>query len=235
MATTTLAQLLADAKDVADLVNNPIVSDPTWRRWANQGQERLYRLLVTKSPARFHAAVSFTLTGLGGNTTSLAADFRTLRDSGVTKDPTVPALRRTLRRFSFGERDAQGGLPSWGYGAELAYDIQADNTGAAIIVVEPASSCAGNYAYYYLRGPVAWATDGSQDTKNIDVIFDPYVDYITTWMAIKGLMKEESTETAAQLKGDLNVLADEILANFNDSADPGVIVDVTRVGGIYWR
>src|SRR3982750_2458864 len=140
---TTLAQMMVDAKDLADLLNNPIVADPTWRRWINQGVERLYRLLVVKAPARFHKSANFTLTGLGGNTVALAADFRSLRESGVTKDPTVPSQRRTLRQFNFGERDFQEQLVNWGSGRELAFDIQGGN-----IVVEPASLCAGSYAYY---------------------------------------------------------------------------------------
>jgi hypothetical protein len=226
---TTLAQIMSDAKDLADLVSNPIVGDATWRRWINQGQERLYRLLVVKAPARFHSSASFTLTGLGGNTVALASDFRHLREGGVTKDPTVPSLRHTLRRFSFGERDAQGQLPAWGAGRELAYDIQGSN-----IVVEPASLCAGNYAYYYLTGPVAWATDGTQDNTAIAAVFDPYVDFIAHWAAIKGLLKEESGETAQLLKADLKDMAEEIQAEFNEGSDPATIIDLAQVGGIYW-
>jgi hypothetical protein len=226
---TTLAQIMVDAKDLSDLVSNPIVSDPTWRRWINQGQERLYRLLVTKAPARFHKSATFTLTGLGGNTVALASDFRQLREGGVTKDPTVPSLRHTLRRFSFGERDAQGQLPAWGAGRELAYDIQGGN-----IVVEPEILSAGNYAYYYLVGPVAWATDGSQDSTAIAAVFGSYVDFIAHWAAIKGLTKEESTETAQVLKADLRDLAEEIQAEFNEGSDPATIIDVAQVGGIFW-
>src|SRR5829696_5014105 len=156
---TPLSAIMLDAKDLADLLNNTLVGDPTWRRWANQGQERLYRLLVTKAPARFHKSASFTLTGVGGNTVALAADFRQLREGGVTRNPSVPGSRQTLRRFPFGERDAQGILPAWGSGRELAYDIQGAASGATL-VIEPASLCAGSYAYYYLAGPTPWATDG---------------------------------------------------------------------------
>lgn len=226
---TPLSAIMLDAKDLADLLNNSLVGDPTWRRWANQGQERLYRLLVTKAPARFHKAQSFTLTGLGGNTAALAADFRQLRQRGVTKDPTVPGSRRTLNHFNFGERDAQGQLPAWGFGRELAFDIQAGN-----IVVEPASICAGNYAAYYLAGPVKWALDGSGDGTNIDAIYEPYVDFVAHWMAVKGAVKEDNLETAGDLKQDLRELADEIQAEFNDSSDPATIIDVDQVGGRLW-
>ncbi len=232
----TLAQIIADAKDLADLNNNPVVSEQTWRTWVNRGQESLYRLLVAKAPSRFHASAPFTLAGgVGGNTVAVAANFRQLREGGVTRDPDVPAMRRTLRRYAFGERDAQGALRAWGYGAELGYDIQADGTGATIIIIEPAPTAGGNYAYYYVRGPVTWATNGSGDAVTIDVIFEPYVDYIAHWAAIKGAIKDESTEAAAALKLDLRDIADEIMVNFDDSADPGVIYDVYRTGGVYRR
>lgn len=224
---TTLAQIFLDAKDLADMLNNPIVADPTWRRWVNQGVESLYRLLVVKAPARFHKSVSFTLTGLGGNTTAIAADFRTLRESGVTKDPTVPSQRRTLRQFNFGERDFQGQLVSWGTGRELAFDIQAGN-----IVVEPASLCAGNYAYYYLAGPVPFATDGSGDAVTIATVFEPYVDYVAHYAAIRGLAKEESSTQEQRL--NLAAMVEEIQSEFNDNSDPSTIVDMDATGGGIW-
>jgi hypothetical protein len=227
---TTLAQIMSDAKDVADMVSNPIVGDTTWRRWINQGQERLYRLLVVKAPARFHSSVSFTLVGgVGGNTQALAADFRHLRDRGVTKNPTNAAMRQTLDRFAFGERDAQGHFPVFRAWDRLGFDIQASN-----IIIEPAALCAGSYAYYYVAGPVAWATDGSGDAVAISTVLEPYVDYIAHWAAIKGLMKEESTETAQAITAHLMDLRDEILAEFGESSDPTSIVDVDRTGGTYW-
>lgn len=224
-----LSEIMLDAKDLADLLNNTLVADPTWRRWANQGVERLYRLLVTKAPARFHRAQSFTLTGVGGNTVALAADFRSLRERGVTKDPAVPSARRTLNQFNFAQRDAQGLLPAFGVGRELAYDIQAGN-----IVVEPSTLCAGNYAYYYLAGPVKWALNGSGDSVNIDTIYEPYVDFVAHDMAIKGLIKEESLDTAQALRQEQAALIEDIQSEFNDSSDPATIIDVDEVGGRIW-
>ena len=153
--------------------------------------------------------------------------LRQLREQGVTKDPTVPSARRTLRQFNFGERDAQGVLPAWGFGRELCYDIQAGN-----IVVEPASLCAGNYAYYYLAGPVAFDTTGAGDATNIATVFEPYVDFIVHWMGIKGLGKEESP--SEDLRADLMAITEEILAEFNESSDPSTIIDIEQTGGGIW-
>jgi hypothetical protein len=219
---------LTDAKDLSDLLNNPIVADPTWRRWANHGQERLYRLVYFCAPERFHKSANFTLTGVGGNTVALAADFRRLRAGGVTYQPSSQSARRTLRRFDFGERDAQGGSVSGWNGQDLGYDIQGDN-----IVVEPAASCAGPYAYYYLAAPVKWATDGSGDAVNIMSALEPYVDFIAHWMAIKAMGKDESA--TADMRADLQAISDEILAEFGATSDPAVIQDVEATGGGYWR
>lgn len=224
-----LSELLTDAKDLADLLNNPIVADTTWRRWANQGQERLYRLVMPHAPERFHKSANFTLTGVGGNTVALAADFRRMRGAGVTYYPDSQSARRTLRRYDFGERDAQGGLGVGGWnGADLAYDVQGDS-----IVVEPASSCAGPYRYYYLAAPVKWSTTGSQDATNIMSALEPYVDFIAHWMAIKGAGKDESDTTS--LREDFKAISEEILAEFSVSSDPATIQDVEATGGGRWR
>jgi hypothetical protein len=225
---TTLAQLMTDAKDRADLLNNAIVADPTWRRWINQATENLYRLLTVKDPARFYKAAPFTLAGgTGGNTVALASDFRQLLPGGVTKDPGSQSMRRSLRRFNFAERDAQGRLPAWGTVRELAYDIQAGN-----IVIEPAVVSAGNYAYYYVAGPVPWLTDGSQDNTAIASVFEPYVDFIGTHTAIKGLTKDESD--TADLRADLALIVESIQAEFNSVSDPSTITDVYATGGGIW-
>jgi len=226
--TTTLAQIVTDAKDRADMLNNSLVADPTWRRWINQATENLYRLLFVKDPARFYKTASFTLTGgTGGNSVALASDFRQLMPGGVTKDPTSQSSRRSLRRFNFAERDAQGRLPAWGVVRELAYDIQAGN-----LVIEPASVCGGSYAYYYVAGPVPWATDGSQDGVAIASVFEPYVDYIATHSAIKGLSKDESD--TAELRADLALITEAIQAEFGSSGDPTTIIDIYATGGGTW-
>ncbi len=235
---TPLSSIMADAKDLADLLNNTLVGDPTWRRWANQGKERLYRMLVVKAPARFQKSVFFTLTGgvgLGADTVQLATDFRELREGGVTKDPLVQGTRRTLHRFNFAERDAQGQLPPWGSERQLGYDIQGQAS-AANLVIEPASICAGSYAYFYLAGPAPWLTDGTQDGTNIEAVLEPYVDFVAHTMAIKALQKEESLDSAQALKQDLAGLIDEIQAEFSEGSDPATIIDVDQTGGgRFWR
>lgn len=213
----TLAQIMVDAKDRADQLNNPVVQDPTWRRWINQATEALYRILVVKDPSRFYKTAPFTLSS--GNSVALASDFRQLLPGGVTRDPSSQSMRRSLRRFNFAERDAQGRLPAWGIVRELAYDIQAGN-----LVIEPAAVAPGSYAYYYVAGPVLWATDGSQDNTAIATVFEPYVDFIATHAAIKGLQKEESD--TEDLRADLAAMTEAIQAEFGSGSDPSTITDV---------
>jgi len=225
---TTLAQLMVDAKDRADQLNNSIVADATWRRWINQATESLYRILFVKDPARFHKTSNFTIVGgTNGNIVPLASDCRQLREGGITKDPNSQSTRRSLRRFNFAERDAQGRVPAWGNSQELAYDIQAGN-----IIIEPAALAGGSYYYYYVSGPVAWATDGSQDGTAIASVYEPYVDYIATHAAIKGLIKEESDPT--DLRTDLAGIVEAIQAEFGSSGDPATITDVYATGGGVW-
>lgn len=233
---TTLANLLLGAKDRSDLLNNTVVNDVTWRRWANQAVEKLYRNLVVKAPARWHKSVFFTLAGgfgLNNNTIQLAADFRQLRPQGVTKDPLAPGSRRSLHKFDFAARDAQGQLPAWGSGRELGYDIQG-STGLANLVIEPAQLAAGSYAYNYLAGPVAWLTDGTQDGTAIAALLEPYVDFVEVDMAIKGARKDENFELSGELRDENKDRLDEILAEFNDGSDPSAIIDVDEVGGKVW-
>ena len=226
---TTLAQLMEDAKDLADLKNNTLVSDPTWRRWANQGKERLYRLLVTKAPARFHREKNATLTGVGDNAIPFDPDFRQLREQGITKDPDNQSLRTTIPPFGFAERDWQGRQPAWGVHRVLRYNIRGSEA-----VIEPAELAVGAFRYYYLTGPVVWATDGASDGSAIEAVYEPYVDFVTHCMAIKGLQKEESLDTAEALKRDLAGLIDEIQSEFNDNSDPATIIDVEDAGSRSW-
>lgn len=222
---TPLSQIVLEAKDLADMLNNPVVAEPTWRRWINRGQDRLYRLLFSQEPGRFYTSANFTLTGVGGNTVALAAGWR--RVLGVTKDPANQAARRTLRRFNFAQRDAQGSLPAWGAGRELRFDVQGSN-----IVVEPAQTCAGSYAYYYAAGPTPFATNGSDDAVNIASVFEPYVDFVATYTAIKALQKEESD--ASDMKQELEMLKQEIMDEFGSTSDPATIIDEQDTGGAYW-
>lgn len=226
---TPLSAILLDAKDLSDLLNNSVVGDPTWRRWANQGKERLYRLLVVKAPGRFHREADAVLTGVGDNAIPFPTAFRQLREQGITKDPDNQSHRITLKKFNFAARDAQGQLPAWGSGRELGYDIRSTE-----FIVEPALLCAGAYRVYYLYGPTVWATNGSDDGTNIESVFEPYVDYIAHWMAIKGAAKDENYELVQELKQDMAVLTEEIQAEFAEGSDPATIIDVDQVGTRTW-
>lgn len=220
-----LSEILSGAKDLADYQNNPSVSDVTWRRWINQAQEELYRFLFRLAPERFIASTSFALSG-GVNTAALAAGWR--RVYGVSRDPTVAATRTTLRRFMFDERDGQGNSGIGGYDSRRAYDIQGNN-----LVIEPAQFSAGNYAYWYTIGPTKWATDGSQDATAINVIFEPYVDYLEHRAAINTLGREESD--TSNLRVNLQQIRDDIEAEFGGSTEPATIVDSENTGGsTFW-
>ena len=203
----TLLQLRNAAKDVCDFVNNPQVSDPTWNQWINDGIERLYRIAFKADSGAFQTSATFTLTN-ASNSSTLPATYR--RVLGVTKDPAVPSMRKSLPKYMWGERD------SFGLQGPLSYHV----VGNAVLI-EPSAVCAGNYAVYYLTGPTVLVAD----SDTMDTILEPYDDFVTTWASIKALGKEESDNR--DLYVEIQGLTQDILEMFvmRDGDDASTIVD----------
>lgn len=203
----TLRELRDAAKDICDFVNDPNVGDPTWNRWINRGIEKLYRIIAPLGVGAFRQSWPVTLTA-ASNLMAKPANFRRL--VGVSKDPTIPALRRSLRKYNEGERDSLGIL------GPLSYREIGTN-----VAIEPANICAGNYAILYIAGPTKLVAD----TDAIDSVFEPYVDYVETWAAIKALGKEESDNR--DLYSEIAQLEDTITTFFGQGGgdDADTIVD----------
>lgn len=209
---TTLTQITDGAKDLADLVGDPHVPQATWTRWANRGQEKLWRKLAASFQDLWHATQDFTLVGgAAGNSVAMNAAVRQIR--GLSKDPTSPSLRRTVHPRNFDERDDQNAL---------TYDALGLN-----LVLEPFEYSAGVYRLYYVAGPTALVNVGD----NIDTQLEPFVEYVETYMAIKAAGKEEGD--SVDLRQDLKDLWDEIegVCMNRDAAVGETIVDVERTGG----
>lgn len=214
----TLLQLRDAAKDLSDMVNNPQVGDPTWTRWINDGIERLYRIAIRRNVGPFQTFANFTLTA-ASNLFTMTAGWR--RVIGVSMDPTVPASRRSLPKYNLGERDG-GGL----FGPR-SYRVVSSTQ----LAIEPFQLCAGNYRLYYVAGPTVLVADGDP----IDVILEPYDDYVTTWAAIRALGKDESDNR--DLYKDLEKLeedVDQAFANL-DGDDPSTVVDDDNRGPNYFN
>jgi hypothetical protein len=207
----TGTNLIDGARDLADMVSDPHVSDATLLRWANRALEKLWRKLLPLHAGFYADSADFTLAGgVAGNTSALPAAARAVL--GVTKDPTS-TQRQKLNRRNFDERDEQ---------YQLTFDVVGQN-----VVVERAEYASGAYRLFYVKGPTALAVVGDA----IDAQLEPYVEYIETYMAAKALAKEESDTT--DIRKDLEELWDEIEAvvmNRNMAAGE-TIVDVERTGG----
>jgi hypothetical protein len=212
----TLQNLIDGASDLSDYVNNPAVSTATWTRWANRGIEKAYRLLFGVYPGHFQTGVSTTtiVGGAGGNTIARPATMRQL--AHVAKDATSPSLRRAIRRYNEGEKEAQG---------DLAWRIEGAN-----VVIEPFQYAAGTYTLYYVVGPTVLVNVG--DALDADLAFA--ADYVETYMAIKALDKEESD--TAVFRADLAAIAEELPMLFAglSAGETETIVDTEMTGRGPW-
>jgi hypothetical protein len=202
-----LSELRDAAKDLCDHQVDDNVGDPTWNRWINDGIEKLWRIVARLDAGVFQTSTNFTLTA-ASNLQAKPATFRRL--IGVTRDPSVPGLRRSLPKYNFGERDSMGLLGPLSY-REIGTNIS----------IEPANICAGNYALYYIAGP----TKLTADVDVVDSVLEPYDDYVTTWAAIKALGKEESDNR--DLYSEIAQLEETITWQFANGGgdDPSTIVD----------
>ena len=213
----TLLQMRNAAKDICDHVGDPNVSDPNWTTWLNDGIEKLYRIVMVRNSGAFQKFTDFTLTA-ASNLQAKPADFRWHK--GVTQDPTIPSLRRSLPKYNFAERDSLGTL------GPRSHRIIGQN-----LSIEPFQLCAGNYRWHYVAGPTILAID----TDVIDVVLEPYDDYPVTWACIKALVKEESDnrDLYAELAA-LKVDIDEVFAMMTGD-DPDTISDDDNRGPALWQ
>jgi hypothetical protein len=209
----TCQNLVDAASDLSDQVLDPHVANATWLRWANRGQEKLWRRLQPILKDFYHSTTDFTLAGgLGGGCTlAYPATARVIR--GVTKDPDNPALRTTIRLRNFEERDEQ---------YLRTYDVLGTN-----VVIQPFEYAAGTYRLYWVGGPTPFAAL----TDVLDPQLEPYAEFIETYMAIKGHAKEESdnTDLIQELKDIWTEIESVALAREADVGE--TIVDVQRTGG----
>jgi hypothetical protein len=211
----TLQNLIDDASDLTDHVNDPGVSVTTWTRWANLGIERLYRLASQVYAGHFQTGTATTtlVGGAGLNLIPRPANMRQL--AHVVRNATDPSTRRAIRKYVEGNKEAQG---------DLAYRIEGTN-----VVIEPFQYSAGTYTLYYVVGPTVLVNVG--DTMDADLALG--ADYVETYMAIRCLDKEESD--SSNFREDLADLAAELPMTFASlDTEPDTIVDVDMTGRGPW-
>lgn len=204
------------AKDLCDDQYATGIQDPTWTQWINDGIERLYRIIAKVGTGAFQTSSLVTLTAASNLIPNPTGMRRLL---GVSRDPGVPAQRRSLRKYNEGERDGLGLLGPLGYRV-VGQSIQ----------IEPFQLCAGNYGVYYVAGPTVLTLD----TDLIDSILEPFDDYATTWAATKALGHEESDNR--DMYTDLAAIGQDAAEMFmgNDGEDASTIVDDENRGPTIW-
>jgi hypothetical protein len=219
------ANLIARAQSIAGLgaaYISGFIANARWGYWVDDGVEELYQLMIAADPQLFRQSALFTLAGatnwtdltaLIGTTPSAVLNFRQLL--GVTRNPVTPN-RQTLHRFNFAERDVQWQKPTYRPMGNLLY-------------IEPMEQAPGDYVVFYGQGcayPFATAA-------NLDDRMEPWAEYIETFAAIQGLVKEKSDTRA--LEARLAAIAEALEETANrDAGEPDSITDVEDDGSNPW-
>jgi hypothetical protein len=217
---TTRADLIAQAKDLADMANTDFVEATTWNTWANDGIKALQRDVVSCFKDTFFRTENFTLSGSTYSHT-LPSDFQ--RVKGVDIDADTPR-RRTVRRFNFQERNSYRYIGDFftpllnNVHPFLFYNV----VGSNILQIQPQERASGSFRLYYVPKPTLMATDGS----TLDPELEPYSEYVALFMAINAANKEESFDTANALQAKLNQIRQDMLTSLETDEGPATIVDV---------
>jgi len=210
-----LEDLVAAVRDLADIVDDPHVEDPTIIRWINRGIEAAWKIAAPINPAAFRTSASFTLVGgFGLNVMAVPANARQILH--VVKDPTSISARRAIRRRNSSESE--------GLQAGMTWDLEGGN-----IAIEPFNRCAGSYAIYYSLDPTVLAKAGDA----LDAVIEPATEFIETYAAVRCLAAEESD--SRDMRTDLAALEEALPMAFANLAagDAETIGDVYNTGGMW--
>lgn len=228
VATTPLIRLRNGAKELADKVDDPSVTDDTWDVWVNQGVEALWALVATAFSDQFFKTFNFSLVGgVGGNsldvTTITDGDFRRVRFVEVNPDT---GARRRVRGFNFNEKNAGVGALN----AALWCPLRRYRLMGQKLIVEPYEQAAGAYRLYYVPKPTFLALR----CDALDPALDPWAEFPMVFAAMKALGKEESDTGPLGVRlGELKAEI-EVAAATRDDGEADVIADVEGTDGGTW-
>lgn len=202
----TLAQIVTEAKELADEVGGDFVADSQWYIWANRAQRKLWQLCYRHNPEMLLVTSDVTIAS-GASTTTIPTGMRMLY--GVERDPGT-TRRVMLRRTSVIGKNAQ-----------LTERKFWRNKTA--ITIEPIERAPGSYRIYYVGSP----TDMVISTTDLEVPLEPFWSYIPLWMALKYFGKDE-VNAPAELIEDLKQELEDIIDTISHSNGqlPEQIVDV---------
>lgn len=194
MASRTLTQLLAGARQRANVTNNNFVVDSgELIDRVNEGISKEYDLVLSVYEDYFKKPSNvFTLTGgqLGNsvNVLSISGVTSFFKDNTLEKDPGTSNMREVPRLPSNFERDS---------GAGPRYEILGT---PPVLYVYPPELSAGNYRLWYTPDAPVLVNPG--DT--LDSTLVKWYDFVEIWTAIYIHQKRDKSEQAASLAGDPN-------------------------------
>lgn len=237
MAVTT-EQLLADAKEAADLTNvTDYVTDATWVSWLNVAHKELHRFVTNKFRATYYRTYDFTIAA-GQSQVTLPSNFYRLRgldiDAGTIQ-------RRSVLPFNFAERNAhqRDYLRMFGpvlFAADRYYSV----LGSKKLQIQPEEHAEGSYRLYYVPTPrlLELARSITTDPGDDTVDADGGTGGVPRWHFDTG-SPFTSLDIGRSLKidGATNIINDgvrEIVAvpTASDVDTDGDAVDETFVGGM---
>jgi hypothetical protein len=219
--TRTRAELVAEAKDRADMENSEHVSDTQWARYVNQSAAALYDEIADEFEGDFASTTSIS-TVAGTSTYSLGATFYRLASV-----PPYVSIGGSQRRLLPMDIDAvpsllNAGNSGWSTG-QLYYRLINDDK----IQILPAPD--GVYTL------TVWFIPAFQDMSGDASTYDGrngWEEWVVLDAAIKAIMKEEGDASGLVAERDAKLARLKARMRHKDSA-PRRVRDVTR-GDRYW-
>jgi len=210
------SDLIANAQQLANMVNVSFVDATAWLKWADLGQQELYRLVVSAYKDHWYATSDVVVVNVTG--TASMPGLPGAKLLGVTKDAGTP-MRQTIHRYQQGNRD--------GRSVVITYRPQ-----GATIQFEPIENCAGNYRLYYQSPPAAPVNPASV----FDPVLEQWDEYVSVAMAMKALTKAEKPLAGLDVRLKLLKAAVVQMATIRDVSQPGRVADVDdRPARRLWR
>lgn len=230
----TLGAIRLLAKQRADMVNSPFVTDAEWTSYINGSWARLYGLLLEKWGADYYAPEKYQFTTQGGVETYGLPDGSAsfLQPDGVTtarpffkllgvdvQAPGTPSGWLPLRPFPMGERDGTG---IWGQLSRRPRYRLAKNA----LWLRPQPQAGLIVQVLYAPRIVALSLDG-------DVLdgVNGWEEYVVVDAARKALLKEESDTSGVERELADIVARLEHEADSRDAGEPATVADVVYGGG----
>lgn len=212
------SDVIALAKEAADLTNSNFITDATWLKWFNQSYKKFYNLCVGTYEDLYIKSSTINVVS-GTEDYSLPSDVLKVRLLEVNDGSPKP---RTLRPWTLTDKNR---IAYSVYDYPLRY-ILFNKT----IKLIPLPTSNVVLTLFYIPAPAA-VTDTATQLE----YWGGYSRYVELDMAIKALKKEESdTQELVQEQRDLEEKIKTELKGF-DAGQPRQMTDVSRMneGAIY--